>query len=96
LFVLLSTYNTMEQELTKRARRTSAEIRNLLVLFSKTDMPTKDFCMLPIISEVGFYKWRTRYVNKSTAKENNFVLLHEASESKDGSMLFGEVKGIRF
>jgi hypothetical protein len=86
----------MEQEKSKRARRTSAEIKKLLEAFSQSGMCAKDFCMLHSISEAGFYKWRTRYVNKPTSKENNFVLLHEASEAKDGSMLFAEVKGIRF
>ena len=75
----------MEQEQSKRARRTSAEIKKLLEAFSQSGMCAKDFCMLHSISEAGFYKWRTRYVNKPTSKENNFVLLHEASEAKDGS-----------
>ncbi len=78
----------MEQEQSKRARRTSAEIKKLLEAFSQSGMCAKDFCMLHSISEAGFYKWRTRYSNKPTSKENNFVLLHEASEAKDGFMLF--------
>jgi hypothetical protein len=83
----------MEQS--KRSRRTSLEIKNLLEAFSQSGMSAKDFCMLHSISEAGFYKWRARYVTKSTLKENDFVLLHETSEVKNGAMLFAEVKGIR-
>ena len=85
----------MELEQIKRARRTSAEIKNLLEMFSQSGMSAKDFCMLHRISEAGFYKWRSRYVNTTTAKPNNFVILQEPSEVRSDSMLFAEVKGIR-
>ena len=85
----------MEQEQIKRMRRTSAEIKNLLELFSQSGIAAKEFCLLHSISEAGFYKWRARYVNKSTSKENNFVQLHETSDLKNGKVLFAEVSGIR-
>ena len=85
----------MEQEQNKRSRRTSSEIKELLELFSQSGMSAKDFCMLHSISEAGFYKWRSRYVNKQAVRENNFVLLQETPEVKNGSILFAEVKGIR-
>ncbi len=85
----------MEQEQSKRARRTSTEIKDLLELFSHSGMSTKDFCMLHSISEAGFYRWRSRYGNTTTSKENNFVLLQEPVEVKNDSILFAEVKGIR-
>ena len=85
----------MEQEQTKRARRTSVEIKNLLEVFSQSGMSAKEFCLHHSISEAGFYKWRARYVNASTSKKNDFVILRESSEVNNGSMLFAEVKGIR-
>lgn len=85
----------MEQEQTKRARRTSVEIKNLLEAFSQSDLSAKEFCLLHSISEAGFYKWRARHVNTSISKKNDFVILRESSEVNNGSMLFAEVKGIR-
>lgn len=86
----------MEQEQIKRARRSSAEVRQLLELFSQSGMSAKEFCVLHSISEAGFYKWRSRYSNKPSGGENNFVMLREASAVHDSSVLFAEVKGIRF
>ena len=85
----------MEQEQTKRARRTSAEIKVLLESFTQSSMAAKDFCMLHRVSEASFYKWRSRYTNASAAKKNNFVILKESSAVQTGPMLFAEVKGIR-
>ena len=85
----------MEQEQIKRARRTSVEIINLLEEFSHCGMSAKEFCKLHSISEAGFYKWRSRQLNASTAKKNDFVILQQSSEVKTGSILFAEVKGIR-
>ena len=85
----------MDQEQTKRARRTAAEIKNLLETFAQSGMAAKDFCMLHSISEAGFYKWRSRYGNTAAGKGNNFVLLQEASVLRNDSLLFAEVKGIK-
>lgn len=85
----------MEQEQSKRARRTSSEIKNLLESFSQSGMAAKDFCLLHSISEAAFYKWRSRYGNTPTEKTNNFVILQEASRLQNGSLLFAEVKGIK-
>jgi hypothetical protein len=85
----------MEQEKSKRARRTSAEIKVLLESFSQSGMNAKEFCLHHSISEAGFYRWRSRYGNTTTSKENNFVILQKPPEVKTDSMLFAEVKGIR-
>ena len=85
----------MEQEQTKRGRRTAAEIKNLLESFSHSGMAVKDFCILHSISEVLFSKWRSRYLNNQAVKENNFVLLHNSSGLQNGSLLFAEVNGIK-
>lgn len=85
----------MEQDQSNRSRRTSAEIKDLLESFSQSGMSAKAFCMLHSISEASYYKWRSRYANKSTSKENNFVQLHETPDIKNGAMPFAEVKGIR-
>lgn len=85
----------MEQEQTRRTRRTAAEIRNLLESFSQSGMASKDFCMLHNISEVLFSKWRSRYANPSNRKDNNFVLVQGTSALPNSSLLFAEVKGIK-
>ena len=85
----------MQTEQGKRTRRTSGEIKKLLEAFLQSGMAVKDFCVLHNIPHVLFSKWRSRYVNKPAATENNFVLLHKNSDEKNGAMLFAEVKGIR-
>jgi transposase-like protein len=85
----------MEQEQTKRIRRTSAEIKNLLETFSQSGIAARDFCLLHSISEASFYKWRSRYATASAAKESNFVLLEETSGLQNAALLFAEVKGIK-
>ncbi|MEO6668874.1 MAG: hypothetical protein ABIN36_05330 [Ferruginibacter sp.] len=85
----------MEQEQTKRTRRTAAEIKNLLESFSQCGLDAKEFCILHHISEALFSKWRSRYGNSSNGKENNFVLLQTASVLQNSSFLFAEVKGIK-
>ena len=79
----------------RRSRRTAKEIKNLLETFWQSGMAVKDFCILHNISETLFSKWRSRYGNTSAVKGNNFVLLHDPAEVKNGSMLFAEVKGIK-
>lgn len=85
----------MEQEQTKRTRRTAAEIKNLLELFSQCGLDAKEFCILHNITGSLFSKWHSRYGNPATGKKNNFVLLQGTSELQNSSFLFAEVKGIR-
>ena len=85
----------MEQLSPKRTRRSSAEIKQLLEDFKQSGINANEFCKARGISEAAFYKWRTRYGKKSTAKQNAFVKLQVPSSVSWEPALFAEVKGIK-
>lgn len=85
----------MEQIQTKRTRRTSLEIKQLLKDFNQSGTKAKEFCKIRGISEAGFYKWRSRYAKKSTAKPNAFVMLQTSSAVAYEPALFAQVKDIK-
>ena len=82
----------MEQLQSKRTRRTSAEIKQLLEDFKQSGTDANEFCKVHGITEGVFYKWRSRYGEKAASKQNGFVSL-QAPSNEHG--LFAEVKGIR-
>ena len=82
----------MEELQPKRARRTSAEIKQLLEDFKQRGINANEFCKTHSIAEGVFYKWRSRYGEKVTPKQNSFVSLQVPSNEPG---LFAEVKGIR-
>lgn len=85
----------MEQELAKRPRRTSQQIKLLLKEFTQANLSTKEFCILHALSEAAFYKWRSRYADGPSANKNTFIQLKSSSVLAGPSALFAEVKGIR-
>jgi ACT domain-containing protein len=85
----------MEQPQSRRPRRTSLEIKQLLEDFKLSSINAKEFCKTRGVSEGAFYKWRSRYELKSTAKQNTFVKLKVSSPLAPESGLFAEVNGIR-
>ena len=89
----------MEQQLNKRSRRSSGEIKLLLEKFDSSGLSAKEFCKTHNISEGGFYKWKARHKNKSkqTQKSGGFAPVHimpSASINKDTG-LFAEVGEIK-
>lgn len=85
----------MEQDLVKRVRHTSQEIKTLLEEFTQANISAKEFCMLHTISEAVFYKWRSRYGGSPSANKTNFIALKAPSVSLHQAALFAEVNGIR-
>lgn len=83
----------METEQIKRPRRTSVEIKLLLGEFKHSDMDAGEFCKAHGITEGVFYKWKARYLNKPSAKQNEFITLQPAMITD--AVLFAEVKGIK-
>jgi len=84
----------MEEQQTKRRRRTSGEIKQLLEDFKQSGINAAEFCTTIGISEGAFYKWRSRYGEKPVSAQNGFVSLQALSPGNEPG-LFAEVKGIR-
>ena len=85
----------MELLQSKRTRRTSLEVKQLFEDFKKSDINAKEFCKTRGISEGAFYKWRSRYGEKLTAKQKAFAKLKVPSLMAYEPGLFAEVKGIK-
>jgi len=85
----------MKQQPIKRQRRTFKQIKILLDEFSRANLSTKEFCIRHNISEVSFYKWRSRYADGSVENKNNFVVLKQDAVALHPPALFAEVNGIR-
>lgn len=85
----------MDQQQTKRPRRTSQEIKDMLASFAQSGMGAKAFCKMHDISDGVFYKWKARYINKPAAKQTAFVTLQPAAVGVCEAALFAEVKGIK-
>ena len=85
----------MEQLQSKRSRRTSAEIKQLLEDFKQSGTNANEFCKSLGVTEGAFYKWRSRYEKKATAQQSGFVDLLTSSTPGFEPALFAEVNGIR-
>ena len=70
-------------------------MKQLLEDFTQSGINANEFCKTRGISEGAFYKWRSRYEKKSTAKQNKFVKLKVPSALAHEPGLFAEVNGIR-
>ncbi len=85
----------MKDQIIRRRRRTSAEVKKILALFIESGNSAKQFCSEHNLSEAVFYKWRSRHAAKAAVEQNNFVQLKPFSVSLADSALFAEVNGIR-
>ena len=85
----------MEQLQSRRSRKTPLEIKNLLEEYTQAGISAKEFCRMHAITEARFYKWRTRHGDKSTEKQNAFVMLQESSTITREASLFAEVNAIK-
>lgn len=85
----------MEQPQSKRNRRTSLEIKQLLKDFTRSGISAKEFCKAQGISTGVFYKWRSRYGAKPAAKPGAFIKLNVPTVPEQQPALFAEVKEIK-
>ena len=90
----------MERESTsnqprKIVRRTTEEIRSLMMEFESSGLSAKAFCNLHKIKRAYFSRWLKRYGNKKQPK--GFVPVQGAKDQPlPKATLFAEYRGIRF
>jgi len=98
--LLFEKIKAMERENTtnpprKIVRRTTEEIRSLMVEYKNSGLSAKAFCSLHKIKRAYFSRWLKRYENKKQPK--GFVPVQGAKEpSLPKAVLFAEYRGIRF
>lgn len=81
----------------QKARRSAAEIQELLVEYEKSGMSAKSFCRLRQLKKAYFSRWLLRYGNKKATK--GFVTVDlpaETSSAGKQAGLFAEYRGIKF
>ena len=90
----------MERESTtnqprKVIRRTTKEIRSLMMEYESSGLSAKSFCNLHKIKRAYFSRWLKRYGNKKQTK--GFIRIRESKEPPlPKATLFAEYRGIRF
>ena len=84
-----------ETQQSKRSRRSTAEIRQLLEDFRQSGLTAMEFSKSIGITEGAFQKLRSRHGEKPTVEQRGFVNLHPVSSPGNERGLFAEVKGIR-
>jgi len=89
----------MEQETitvkSKVVRRTSEEIRAIIVEYEKGGLSAKSFCKLHHIKKDYLTRWLTRYGNKKGVKGFVPVSLPAIAPNQERT-LFAEYRGIKF
>jgi hypothetical protein len=88
----------MEQEVSKRPRRSTKEVQELIQQYEKSGLSAKQFCKVHGLREAGFYKLRNRYHNKIKTKQKPGFIpvgICSAPTATVQSSLFCEVKGIK-
>ena len=90
----------MEQSTqSKRPQKNAQEISQLLEEFKTSGLRTQEFCDKHAIPKGTFYTWKKRFKKKAVkASPSGFVKVSvsKAMQGAPGSVLFAEVKGIRF
>src|ERR1700693_1484461 len=76
---------------TKLCRRTETQIRTLLSLQEKQDIPVITFCKTHKIHKATFYNWRNKY-NANPARVQEFVPVQFAEPVAGSGSLFAEIE----
>ena len=87
----------MEQTKLLRSRRSRNQIELLLQKFDKGTSPVSEFCAVNNISKIVFYKWQSRYRNKTIKTvKSGFAKLKISNQGEHfDHSLFAEVNGIK-
>ena len=76
---------------TKLTRRTEIQIRALLSLQEKQDIPVIAFCKTHKIHKATFYNWRNKYSGHPTGRQE-FVPVQFAEPITGAGSLFAEIE----
>ncbi len=76
---------------TKLNRRTEIQIRALLSLQEKQDIPVIAFCKTHKIHKATFYNWRNKYI-ANPARRQEFVPVQFAEPITGTATLFAEIE----
>ena len=75
----------------KLSRRTETQIRELLSLQEKQDIPVIAFCKVHKIHKATFYNWRNKYSAKPS-RQQEFVPVQFAEPVAGTTTLFAEIE----
>jgi transposase len=80
---------------THRPRRTIRQISALLANYKTSGLTVTEFCERHQVHKSNFYKWVSRYQEKSKSKKIQRSAFAKVQVTSSESLLFAEVNGIR-
>lgn len=80
---------------TRRPRRTIQQISALLAEYKSSGLTITEFCERHQIHKSNFYKWVSRYEQKSNSKKVHRSAFAKVQVTSSENFLFAEVNGIR-
>lgn len=80
---------------TRGPRRTGKQISTLLAKYKSSGLSVTEFCERRQIHKSNFYKWISRYQEKSNSKKIQRSAFAQVQVTASENLLFAEVNGIR-